>query len=201
MKNQIRTLKKASLVLTAVFIVIGIGLVLTLISKKPTNKPATPLQTGEGVGSLVKSKPIRLIITSIQVDAEVEPMGITSAGDMESPSGPKTVGWYKFGPYPGESGNAVIAGHFGPWQNGETSVFNNLSQLKKGDTIDVVNEHGINTTFEVRELRVYDKDADTSEVFGKGDGRAHLNIITCTGSWNSNQKIYSKRLVVFADKV
>jgi hypothetical protein len=32
-----------------------------------------------------------------------------------------------------------------------------------------------------------------------GDNGDHLNLITCDGIWDADEKSYSKRLVVFAD--
>jgi hypothetical protein len=52
----------------------------------------------------------------------------------------------------------------------------------------------------VRELRTYGPDEYASAVFRSSDGKAHLNLITCEGTWNSAQKSFSNRLVVFADK-
>ena len=34
----------------------------------------------------------------------------------------------------------------------------------------------------------------------RNDGN-HLNLITCDGEWNEDQKTFSKRLVVFSDAV
>jgi len=144
--------------------------------------------------------PIRLKIPKINVDAAIEPMGTTPSGEMEIPSGPKNVGWYKAGPRPGDNGSAVIDGHYGRWKNGEGSVFDDLSNLEKGDVLYVEDENGVTTTFVVRESQSYDPDADDSAVFESSDGNSHLNLITCEGVWNKTAKSYSQRLVVFTDK-
>jgi hypothetical protein len=52
----------------------------------------------------------------------------------------------------------------------------------------------------VREIKKYDPNANASDVFISGDGKAHLNLITCVGFWNKVSKSYPKRLVIFADK-
>ena len=56
------------------------------------------------------------------------------------------------------------------------------------------------TTFIVREIQTYSKDEDVPEVFNSSDGKAHLNLITCTGVWNKEDNAFSERLVVFTDK-
>lgn len=144
--------------------------------------------------------PVRLKIPKINVDASIEHVGVTSDGAMGVPKDPTGVAWFKFGPHPGETGSAVIAGHYGFWQNGKGSVFDDLSELKKGDVLSVEDEKGVITTFVVRESRRYDPKADASDVFGSSDGKAHLNLITCEGTWNKIQQSYSNRLVVFTDK-
>lgn len=144
--------------------------------------------------------PLQLSIPKINVDAAVVAVGITKDGAMEAPSGGRNVGWYKFGVHPGDNGSAVIAGHYGPWKNGEGSVFDNLSKLKKGDKLYVEDEKGVTITFVVRELRIYGPKDDASDVFSSSDGKAHLNLITCGGVWNKIKKSYPDRLVVFTDK-
>ena len=144
--------------------------------------------------------PVRLKIPVINIDAAVESLGRTSQGDMDVPKGPDDVAWYDLGTLPGESGSAVIAGHYGTWKNGQGSVFNNLNKLNQGDKIYIEEEKGKTITFVVRERRSYDPKADASGVFISNDGKSHLNLITCEGSWDKNSKSYSQRLVIFADK-
>jgi len=158
---------------------------------------AVPIHSAQTTNAVV---PARLQIPKIKVDAAIDQMGILQNGLLEAPTGPKTVGWYKFGPRPGEVGSAVIDGHYGRWANGEGSVFDKLNTLKKGDSLSVVDSKGTITMFIVRELKTYDPKADDSAVFHSNDGRSHLNLITCDGSWSSNSQSYSRRLVVFADK-
>lgn len=118
---------------------------------------------------------------------------------MDVPKGPNDVAWFNLGPRPGEIGSAVISGHYG-WKNNIPAVFDNLHKLRKGDKVYVEDKNGATITFVVRELRTYDQNEDASDVFGSSDGKAHLNLVTCTGTWNKAQKSYSKRLVVFTDK-
>lgn len=144
-------------------------------------------------------RPIRLKIPSIEVDAVVSYVGLTSDGAMDVPKGPLDVAWYNLGPRPGEVGSAVIDGHSG-WKNGIHAVFDDLYKLQKGDKIYVEDEKGIMTTFMVREFQSYDPSANALDVFSSNDGKAHLNLITCGGVWNEFSRSHSKRLVVFTDK-
>lgn len=143
--------------------------------------------------------PVRLKIPKISVDAVVESVGLTPQGAMDVPKGPTTVAWFDEGSRPGEIGNAVIAGHFG-WKNNIPAIFDDLSQLQKGDKIYTQDENGSTTTFVVRDLKTYGEHDNDANVFDAKDGGAHLNLITCEGVWNAVKKSYSGRLVVFADK-
>jgi LPXTG-site transpeptidase (sortase) family protein len=118
---------------------------------------------------------------------------------MEVPGHSADTGWYKNGPIPGTVGSAVIAGHLnGP--DMEPGVFARLDQLKKGDSIQIFDEKGQVTFFEVRETKVYSFSEHPQEVFFSQEG-IHLNLITCMGNWNRIHNQFTKRLVVFADKV
>jgi LPXTG-site transpeptidase (sortase) family protein len=143
--------------------------------------------------------PVRLSIPSIEVDANVEYVGLASDGSMGVPKGPLEVAWYMLGPKPGENGSSVIDGHAG-WARGEPAVFDNLYKMKIGDKIYVENYIGEITTFVVRELKIYSPNANAEEVFISDDGGSHLNLITCTGLWDKIEKNHASRLVVFADK-
>jgi len=143
--------------------------------------------------------PVRLEIASISVDAQINPVGITSEGNMAIDADIAKVAWYEPGPRPGEKGSAVIAGHYG-WKSGQPSVFNDLRTLQPGDRVATYDTSGSLVSFIVSKVKTFNPSADTSEVFRSSDDNAHLNLITCEGAWVSNQQTYSERLVVFTDK-
>jgi len=150
-------------------------------------------------GQVSYGLPVRLEIPSVDIDAIVEHLGVTSGGIMDTPQNIDNVAWFNLGSRPGEIGSAVIAGHYG-WKNGKASVFINLYKLQKGDKLYVKDDKGMTTSFLVRETRKYDQKADASSVFSSSDGRSHLNLITCEGNWNETSKSYPERLVIFSDK-
>ncbi len=140
--------------------------------------------------------PMRLEIPSINVNAAVEYVGITPKGAMDVPINTVDVGLFKFGAYPGESGSAVIAGHYDS-VTGAPGVFANLNKLKKGDNVYISYANGITLTFVVRESHTY-VPGYAEDVFNGKTG-VHLNLITCDGMWDAGKKSYTKRLVVFTD--
>lgn len=161
--------------------------------------PTALVGQGTATSLLRSGLPVRLKIPAIAVDAAIEQVGLTSTGAMDVPKGPDGVGWFSPGTHPGQVGSAVIAGHRG-WKSGIAAVFDNLSTLRKGDTLSVVDDQGKSSSFVVREIRTYDKDAIVPEVFASPEG-THLNLITCTGDWDASKHSSTERLVIFTDLV
>ncbi len=152
----------------------------------------------EQTKKVIVSVPVRFRIPKLNVDASVQDMGVTRQGIMDSPKGPKEVGWFALGVRPGEVGSAVIDGHSG-WKNNIPAVFDTLHTLKAGDKVLVEDEKGVIHTFIVREIKIYKSNQRVEGIFDSSDGKAHLNLITCTGFWNKILKGRSDRLVVFTD--
>lgn len=150
--------------------------------------------------AVVIRAPVQLDINSISVSAPVYQVGLNSDGDMAIDDDPEQLAWYKLGPKPGEVGSAVIAGHYG-WEDGKASIFNDLNKLSKGDKIIAQDAKGQKVTFAVTHTSLYFPEQDATNVFMSDDGEAHLNLITCQGTWNSQQSTYTERLVVFTDLV
>jgi sortase (surface protein transpeptidase) len=162
-------------------------------------KPVVLIKNIVAVVKPISGLPERLIIPKIKVDAPFEYVGLTPLGAMDVPKIPANVGWFDLGPRPGDTGSAVVAGHYG-WKNNIPAVFDDLSKLRSGDEIFVIDDKGATSTFIVREIGTYSQKGDASNVFGSNDNIAHLNLITCEGTWNAFQKSYSNRLVIFTDK-
>jgi len=197
-----KTSPKAPLVIlgliAVVFLANTVFVVISFQGSYAKPSSLTGNQTAQDLGQTNPKLPVRLEIPKINVNAPVEQVGLAPQGTMAVPKGPTDVAWFDLGPRPGESGSAVIAGHEG-WKDGVAAVFDNLRQLQKGDQIYITDEENTTTTFVVREIRTYDQNGDASDIFNSNDGKAHLNLITCDGAWNTAQKSYSNRLVVFAD--
>jgi LPXTG-site transpeptidase (sortase) family protein len=162
----------------------------------------TAATTSAAVANTKNGSPVRLRIPTLAVDAGFQFNGLKSDGTMEIPNNITDVGWYTGSPHPGETGNAIITGHVAQIRRSvvtKQGVFYNLSQLRQGDNVYVLNDKGQTITFVVRASRLYDPAADATDVFVSTDDRAHLVLITCEGAWNQAELSYSQRLVVFAD--
>jgi sortase (surface protein transpeptidase) len=145
-------------------------------------------------GSPVPGVPVRLRIPALGLRTAIEPVGLR-AGAMGVPTNVWHVGWFHLGPRPGDVGNAVIDGHLdsttGP------AIFRALHNLRVGDRIYVTDRAGSERGFVVTALHSYRlTDAPRARIFGPTTGR-HLNLITCSGTWQAWAHLYDQRLVVY----
>ena len=142
--------------------------------------------------------PAQLMIPKIGVAAPVEQVGVDRKNNMDVPSKPTDVAWYKPGPAPGEAGDAVIDGHL-DWTTGR-AVFWDLHLLQPGDEIGVVARDGARLRFQVTGARSYAYTAHPAGLFAR-TGQPQLSLITCSGSWDRGKQTYLQRLVVNANYV
>ncbi len=149
---------------------------------------------------LLSSTPSHIAIPSINVDTDIQRVGLLDNGSIQTPgvlSG--LVGWYQYGPTPGEKGPAVLVGHVDSYKG--PSVFWNLSKLKANDILSISREDGTIVQFSVTQIVQYDQDNfNTEEVYGNIDF-AGLRVITCGGTFNHITGHYSKNTVVFATMI
>lgn len=141
--------------------------------------------------------PVSLKIPKINVNANIQYVGVDANNVMEAPSTGADVGWFKLGPKPGEKGSAIINGHVDS-ESGEEGVFSNLHKLTKGDKLYIQDDNGKSLIFIVSDTRVYNEGAYAADVFDQTDG-IRLNLITCDGVWDGVKKSYTQRLVVFSN--
>lgn len=143
-------------------------------------------------------RPTRLLIEGISVDAPVEPYGINDqTGEMAVPSNVNDVGWYRYGPTPGEPGSAVLAAHVDLASRG-AGVFFHLRDLQPGQEIIVEYDDGTSRTFIAQARATYDKDElPLDRVFSRG-GSPVLTLITCGGGFSPSIQSYDSNVVVYA---
>ena len=151
-----------------------------------------------GIGSAVTpapntpdNAPTVIVIPSIGLAAGIRSVGTDATGAMAVPTIANTVGWYGAGTVPGATGSAVLDAHV-------YLAFKNLKNVKPGDGIYVEAANGIIRYFVVTAARTYaDAKVPLNTLFNAADS-AHLNLITCAGTWLPRAGTYSERLVVYA---
>lgn len=143
--------------------------------------------------------PIYLKIPKINIDVNIEDVGITSRWILDIPKNISSAWWFHLWPRPGEKWVAIIDWHFG-YKNWIPSVFNNLHKLNTDDKLYIEDEKWFIHTFIVSKVKIYKQNDNTHEVFTSNDEKSYLNIITCHWVWDENKKSYPYRLVVFSEK-
>lgn len=143
-----------------------------------------------------EEQPARLTIPSLDIDADVQYVGVTTSGNMGIPSNFTDVAWYKYGTIPGQVGSAVIDGHV---DNGLrlAGVFKELAGIKPGADVYVTTKEGTKIHFVVESVETYDyKSVPTTLLFNRKD-KARLNLVTCGGAWIRGEKTYDERVIVY----
>jgi hypothetical protein len=148
------------------------------------------------INGLSGAAPVRLVLPTVGIDTTFEgPLGLNPDQTIAVPTSYTEVGWYQYGPTPGELGPSVIVGHVdsvaGP------AVFYRLGGLAVGDRFTVERADGSVAEFEVSELRRVDQDTfPTRDVYGDID-HAGIRLITCSGVYDRGELRYSHNLIVF----
>jgi len=144
-------------------------------------------------------RPIGLIVDSLGISsAPIIDVGVESNGEMEIP-GATEIGWYRFGPTPGEPGSAVLAAHIA--FNGRDGVFRDLDEVEVGDIVEVLYDDGSTSRFQITVTAQYAKDElPVDRIFSK-DGDPVLTLITCGGDFNRSLRSYSDNVVAYAEPI
>ncbi|MCF3964440.1 class F sortase [Streptomyces fuscigenes] len=158
---------------------------------------ATPAGARPGPAPLAASRPVRLRIPRIGVDAPVRGLSLTRDGRLSAPPADDTnlAGWYEHGTSPGQSGTAIVAGHVDTARG--PAVFYELGTLRKGDRIEVVRRDGRTALFGVDAVEVYKNSAFPSHKVYAPARRPELRVITCGGGFSPGTG-YQGNVVAYA---
>lgn len=143
-------------------------------------------------------KGMRLVIPSVGINAPVEPVGVTTGGQLAVPTKNQWegAGWYQGGPLPGQHGSAVIDGHLDR-PGGAPAVFWRLHELRVGDEVQVVMAHGNVLHFRVKKVQDYTPQAAPLTTIFRDTSGTNLNLITCAGQWVPSEHQTTLRHVVY----
>lgn len=141
--------------------------------------------------------PVGLTIEKLGIDAPVGEYGVDNQGRMDVPDNITEVGWYKFGPSPGEDGSAVLAAHVdlaGPGKG----LFYDLDELEPGDMVTVSYSDGVAADFEVFARSTYLKTELPLDTIFSRTGQPVLTLVTCGGGFSRSANSYDSNVVVYA---
>jgi len=139
------------------------------------------------------------VVERIGVEAAVESKGVDSHNVMESPDQPFDVAWYRFTAQPGSGSNAVFSGHRDFWGVGP-AVFWHLSDLRAGDTADVVSAQGSEVRYQVTQVTSYDVASIPMHTVLAPSKQDQITIMTCAGAFHQAGG-YDHRLVVRGTRI
>jgi sortase A len=143
------------------------------------------------------SSPVTLVIPKLNIEADVEHVGMDAKGNMDIPKADMNVAWFEPGYKPGEKGNAVLAGHLDT-KTGAPAVFWDLDKLDPGDSLLVTTADGEELKYIVTQKKIYPAESfPLQEVFGPSN-TSRLNLITCEGTYSKTNRNYSHRTVVYS---
>ncbi|MEV5239037.1 class F sortase [Streptomyces cinnamoneus] len=200
MSTSPRTRRAAAAALLAV--ALGGGLLAcgngSHTAKAGAHVSATTAPRSATVPALAASKPVRVTIPAASVDAgPILDLGLADDGTVEVPSVEQAdrIGWYDKGVTPGETGPAVLIGHYDTAEG--PAVLKDVAKVRTGDRITVTRADGSTATFTVRELQQVDKkNFPTRKVYGNTD-RPELRLITCGGDLRDGHR--PDNIVLYAD--
>lgn len=196
---------------------------LTVAVKQTLSAPARLTSSKMSLNARAVAVPLIIEIPAIAVRSHVLAVGMTKAHAMAAPEGGANspnwgdTFWYRGSSVPGASGTATIAGHIDD-AFGRYAVFGRLSSLVRGDQIIIRNSKtGSVERFVVTSTHAYTLTQSKTRpvlnlIYGSGpprglqpqpskDGRAHLSLVTCSGTWDTSIHTHNERLVVTAVRV
>lgn len=163
----------------------------------PAPLPATPV-TVLATPRADQAPPARITLPTLGVAVPVVPVGVDDGGEMEVPRDVRTVGWYRFGPAPGDrSGSAVLSGHVDDRVQGRGAFFD-LGRLAVGDAVEVVDARGRTLRYRVAEVMRIPKQVLPVDTLFDRAGPPHLTLVTCGGSFDRATRNYRDNVVVTA---
>jgi len=144
--------------------------------------------------------PERVRSRDLGIDAPVDVVGLADDGSMELPADVDRVGWYRFGPVPGDTGSAVIAGHVDDVEQG-LGALAPLRSAEVGNAIAVTDADGTTTRWQVVARETISKrELPLDELFRR-DGPPRLTLLTCGGPFLPEYGGYRDNVVVVTEPI
>jgi sortase (surface protein transpeptidase) len=145
-----------------------------------------------------KPAPVRITAPDLGVDAPVDAVGVQRDGSMTLPEDVDHVGWYRFGPAPGQGGSAVLAGHVDDVEQG-LGALAPIRGAEVGAELAVTDAEGTTTRWRVVARDVIRKQALPLDELFRRDGPPRLTLLTCGGPFLAEYGSYRDNVVVVAE--
>jgi hypothetical protein len=159
------------------------------MSPQPSTKTVTAATTDS-------TSSMKVRVPALGINAPVQPVGIDRDGNMAVPSTAFTAGWYRLGPAPGQSGDAVLTCH-NTWSGASRALCYNLHTVSVGADVETQNVGGGVHHWTIESIQRVPFSARPAGLFAT-TGPPRLSIITCDGDWDPVHQTYAFRLIVNA---
>jgi sortase (surface protein transpeptidase) len=172
----------------------------TTVAEKPASSTTSSSEesTTTTFATHLIADPVRVVIPTLDVDADIVPVGLKNGSEMEVPT-VGTVGWYKLGALPGAAGPAVLVSHVS-WQ-GKKGAFYYLKNLKPGDQVEVYDKSGDHAVFQVDSSETILKTKLPAERIWNQTEQSVIRLITCGGAYDSKTGHYLSNVIVYGHLV
>jgi sortase (surface protein transpeptidase) len=170
----------------------------TTVPAQPQTSQPAPIPTLPAADdAITRFLPVQLEVPRLGVSAPIDATGVAQDGQAEVPENAARVGWYRFGPAPGEAGATVIVGHVDSRKYGKGALYP-LREARVGDEVLMNVDSGEQMSYEIVDVTRYDKVTLPAEQLFKRTGDPVLHIITCGGPYVPSLGGYQQNLVVTA---
>ena len=160
----------------------------TIVTHSASVEQLAPARVPPPVGVEIAGAEVRGLVVPTAVDA--------TTGELAIPDDPTVVGWYQYGPSPGQPGSAVLAGHL-DWHR-RPGAFQRLGRVSLGSIVTIQYADGSSQRFQVVDNILIPKPSlPVSDVFER-TGLPTLRLITCGGTFDRRTRHYRSNVVVTA---
>lgn len=161
---------------------------------------AVPVRDGRaGAGRPVPAPvPVRVDLPSLGVSAAIRPVGVDGRGTLQVPPDVADVGWYRYGPRPGDpAGSTVLSGHVDSAEQGRGAFFR-LRRLAPGDPVVVHGSDGRVRRYRVVAREEWPKGRVPLDRLFARTGASRLTLVTCGGGFREDIDSYLDNVAVTA---
>lgn len=142
--------------------------------------------------------PNRITIPRLDVEADIDEVGLVGDGKVDVPRDVQRTGWYRYSQtVDTDEGSIVIVGHKDGVDQGP-GAFYDLGSLQPGDRIVLDTAGGDRVRYRVVARESFDKQVVPLDELFSSAGPSRLTLITCGGPFDATTLGYTDNVVVTA---
>ncbi len=166
-----------------------------------TSTPSTDtLPTDDSAWHGWPTDPKKIIIPRLGTNDYIQKVGIDQNKQIAVPTNINIAGWFVDSVIPGEQGLSIIDGHIDTVTG--NAIFQHLGDLVLGDQFQIEFGNDTHKTFQVVRVDDLPLDQVPDVLFSQDSAVTHqLNLITCSGSYDTNSREFNQRIIVVASLV